>query len=92
MKQMNPVWTDQKFVFEDAVFPVHIVCLSRPKAEATKSDPDIIGHFSIDKSHITKKDEPITRWFFLEDSVSASTGEPQKARICIEIIGSGFSD
>jgi len=105
-RQMNPVWDSSKgpFVGTDVVFPVHVVCLSRPdnktrktsvgkeKDNAHESEGAFLGHFSIEKDHVTKRDTPINIWYQLStkdgEFYPPSTISIGKPRIQVEIVAS----
>jgi len=103
-RQTNPVWDSSKFVGKDVVFPVHVICLSRPDSKARKqpgkekespaeSEIAFLGHFSIEKDHVTKRDEPISIWYQLSSKEEefyhpSKSSDNTKPRILVEIVAS----
>jgi len=86
LKDVNPVWHEERFSFYGVFFPVECFCVSSTvplrkktiKSEETKiSSKELMGQFSIQKEHLPKSHQTLRRWYYLEttETIASLTDE-----------------
>jgi len=79
LKEVNPIWHEEKFSFYGVFFPVECFCVSSTvlRKKSTKSEElktsskEIMGHFTIQKEHLPRSQQILRRWYYLENETTS---------------------
>lgn len=93
LNQINPIWTDEKFVFHGPIFPIELLCKSAQDFKKIKTKDkrnslvdDILGTYEMNEDCIKKLDQPTQVWCTLKTKSTHEEQNNNKPRIYIEIL------